>query len=178
MNLILYLAACVCNTFFCSSHMFVTYVCHTFLSHIFVKYYIWQCVSATLFFCSSHMYVTYVRHTCLSHIFVKYVCHICLSHMFVTNFFVHSYTKKSASLKLWRTSSALPPKCVLNVCDEHMWRTYVTNICDKHMWRTYVINICDEQMYLSNKNRIISKVVTNISLCIEHLTNWATAHAI
>ena len=39
------------------------------------------------------------------------------------------------------------------------------------------LNVC-HSFYLSNKNRIILKVVTNISLNIVHLTNWATAQAI
>ena len=40
---------------------------------------------------------------------------------------------------------------------------------DEHVWQTCVTNMCDEHMYLSNKNRIISKVVTNISLYNGHL---------
>ena len=55
---------------------------------------------------------------------------------------------------------------------------YLLNSSATPLLPTCVTNMCHKTLCLSNKNTIISKVVTNINLCIDYLTNGATAHAI
>ena len=143
-----------------------------------VQIYIYIChFWGLLFICSSQMFVTYVCHICWSHMFVTY----CSSQMFVTDVHCRSSKNKNCS------------KVVMNMnsCIGHLtnWATDDLILCSPIIYHyiailsicvcvtIFVTHVCCT-FYLSNKSRINSKVVTNISLQIRHLTNWATAHAI
>ena len=87
-----------------------------------------------------------VRHRCLSRMFVT-----CKDH-WLTPLPWHLITEEQVTYHHYLLSSPAHP-----------------NI-PPHVWRTY-----DEQMYLSNKNRIISKVVTNISWALNQLS-YSSCH--